>query len=101
MKSKQTYTIRFGMGMLMRYYLDEEFKPEYLEWVAAIQSEEYYIRMMQAWFFATALAKQWDTTLPYVEQRRLYPWTHNKAIQKAVESYRITDEQKALLKTLR
>ena len=89
------------MGMLMRYYLDEEFKPEFLEWVAAIQSEEYYIRMMQAWFFATALAKQWDTTLPDIEQRRLRPWTHNKSIQKAIESYRITDEQKALLKTLK
>jgi hypothetical protein len=85
----------------MRYYLDAEFKPEYLEWVASIQSEEYYSRMMQAWFFATAFAKQWDATLPYIEQRRLHPWTHNKAIQKAIESYRITDEQKALLKTLR
>jgi len=101
MKSKHTYTKRFGIGMLMRYYLDEEFKPEYLEWVASIKSDEYYIRMMQAWFFATALAKQLDATLPYIEQHRLHPWTHNKAIQKAVESFRITDEQKALLKTLR
>jgi len=101
MRSKRTYTIRFGMGMLMRYYLDEEFKPEHLEWVAYIKSDEYYIHMMQAWFFATALAKQWDATLPYIEQNRLHPWTHNKAIQKAVESYRITDEQKALLKTFR
>ena len=101
MASGHSYTIRFGMGMLMRYYLDEAFKPEYLKWVAAIHSEEYYIRMMQAWFFATALAKQWDATLPYIAQRRLLPWTHNKAIQKAIESYRITPEQKALLKTLR
>ncbi len=101
MKSTHTYTIRFGMGMLMRYYLDGEFKPEYLEWVASIKSDEYYIRMMQAWFFATALAKQWDATLPYIEQHRLHPWTHNKSIQKAIESYRITDEQKALLKTLK
>ena len=101
MKSKHTYTKRFGMGMLMRYYLDEEFKPEYLEWVAAIQSEENYIRMMQAWFFATALAKQWDSSLPYIEQHRLHPWTHNKAIQKAVESFRITDEQKEILKSMR
>lgn len=101
MKSTHTYTIRFGMGMLMRYYLDGEFKPEFLEWVASIKSYEYYIRMMQAWFFATALAKQWDATLPYIEQHRLHPWTHNKAIQKAIESYRITDEQKALLRTFR
>ena len=101
MKSTHTYTKRFGMGMLMRYYLDGEFKPEYLEWVAAIQSEEYYIRMMQAWFFATALAKQWDATLPYIEQHRLHPCTHNKSIQKAIESYRITDEQKEILRVLR
>ena len=101
MKSTHTYTKRFGMGMLMRYYLDGEFKPEFLEWVASIKSDEYYIRMMQAWFFATALAKQWDATLPYIEQHRLHPWTHNKAIQKAIESYRITDEQKALLRTFR
>ena len=89
------------MGMLMRYYLDGEFKQEYLEWVASVKSDEYYIRMMQAWFFATALAKQWDATLPFINQRRLHPWTHNKAIQKATESYRITAEQKELLKTLR
>lgn len=101
MKSKHTYTIRFGIGMLMRYYLDGEFKPEFLEWVASIKSDEYYIRMMQAWFFATALAKQWDSTLPYIEQHRLHPWMHNKTIQKAIESYRITDEQKALLRTFR
>ena len=101
MKSTHTYTKRFGMGMLMRYYLDGEFKPEFLEWVASIKSDEYYIRMMQAWFFATALAKQWEATLPYIEQHRLHPWTHNKSIRKAIESYRITDEQKALLKTLK
>lgn len=101
MKSTHTYTIRFGMGMLMCYYLDGEFKPEFLEWVASIKSDEYYIRMMQAWFFATALAKQWDSTLPYIEQHRLHPWMHNKTIQKAIESYRITDEQKALLRTFR
>ena len=101
MASEHTYTIRFGMGMLMRYYLDEAFRPEYLQWVASIKSEEYYIRMMQAWFFATALAKQWSTTLPYIGQHRLHPWTHNKAIQKAIESYRITDEQKEILRGLR
>ena len=101
MKSTHTYTIRFGICSLMRYYLDEAFLPEYLQWVASIKSDEYYIRMMQAWFFATALAKQWDATLPYIGQYRLEKDTHNKTIQKAVESFRITDEQKALLKTLR
>ena len=101
MRSRHTYTKRFGIGTLMRFFLDEAFRPEYLEGVASIKSDEYYIRMMQAWFFATALAKQWDSTLPYIEQHRLHPWTHNKAIQKAIESYRITDEHKALLKTLR
>ena len=101
MASGHTYTIRFGIGTLMRYFLDEEFRPEYLEWIASIKSDEYYIRMMQAWFFATALAKQWNATLPYLEQHRLDSWTHNKTIQKAVESFRITDEQKKLLKTLK
>ena len=101
MRSTHTYTIRFGIGSLMRYYLDEAFLPEYLQWVASIKSDEYYIRMMQAWFFATALAKQWDATLPYIGQHRLEKDTHNKTIQKAVESFRITDEQKAFLKTLR
>lgn len=101
MASDHIYTIRFGIGMLMRYFLDEAFIPKYLKWVADIQSQEYYIRMMQAWFFATSLAKQWEATLPYIEQHRLHPWTHDKTIQKAIESYRITDEQKALLKTLR
>lgn len=101
MRSKHTYTKRFGICTLMRYFWDEAFRPEYLEWVASIKSDEYYIRMMQAWFFATALAKQWDATLPYIEQHRLEKDTHNKTIQKAIESFRITDEQKALLKTLR
>ena len=101
MTSQHTYTIRFGICTLMRYYLDEAFRPEYLQKVASIKSKEYYIRMMQAWYFATALAKQWDTTLPYIVQHRLEKDTHNKTIQKAVESFRITDEQKALLKTLR
>ena len=101
MRSTHTYTKRFGIGLLMRYFLDEAFRPEYLEWVATIKSNEYYIRMMQAWFFATALAKQWNATLPFIEQHRLEKDTHNKTIQKAVESFRITDEQKSLLKTLR
>ena len=99
--SGELYTVRFGLGMLMAHFLDGDFSPEYLDWAASIQSEEYYLRMMQAWFFATALAKQYDAALPILENRRLEPWTHNKAIQKAVESYRITDAQKAYLKTLR
>lgn len=99
--SDQTYTIRYGIEMLMTHYLDEDFKKEYLEWVAQIRSEEYYVNMMIAWYFATALAKQPKDTLPYIEQNRLEVWTHNKAIQKSVESYRISAEQKAYLKTLK
>lgn len=99
--STETYTIRFGIGMLMCHYLDENFKPEYLEWAANIRSEEYYINMMIAWYFATALAKQYDTTLSYIEDGRLNTWVHNKTIQKARESYRITDDQKAYLKSLK
>ena len=99
MASEQTYTIRFGMEMLMRYYLDEAFDPAYLDLVAGVRSEEYYVNMMIAWFFATALAKQWDATLPYIENCRLDVWTHNKAIQKAVESFRIPEDRKILLRT--
>ena len=101
MKSDSTYTVRFGIGMLMQHYLDEDFNPSYPEMVAGIKSEEYYISMMAAWYFATALAKQYDTVLPYIEEKRLDSQTHNRAIQKAVESYRITQEQKAYLKTLK
>ena len=85
----------------MKYFLDDEFSPEYAQTVADIQSDEYYINMMRAWYFATALAKQYDATLPIIEQKRLAPWTHNKTIQKAIESYRITDEQKEYLKGLK
>lgn len=99
MAAGETYTIRFGIGMLMSFYLDEAFQPEYLGWVAEIRSQEYYVNMMIAWYFATALAKQYDAALPYIVDHRLDTWTHNKAIQKAIESYRITDEQKALLRT--
>ena len=99
--SEHTYTIRFGMGMLMQHFLDDAFAPEYPELVAAVQSEEYYVRMMQAWYFATALAKQYHAVLPYVENYRLEKWTHYKAIQKSVESYRITPEQKEHLKGFR
>lgn len=102
MASGETYTVRFGIGMLMKLYLEEEtFSPEYLEWVAAVRSEEYYVNMMAAWYFATALAKQWEAAVPYIEERRLGQWRHNKSIQKAVESYRITPEQKAYLRELR
>ena len=99
--SDQTYTVRFGIGMLMQHFLDDDFDPKYPESVAQIRSEEYYINMMIAWYFATALAKQYDVILPYMEGRKLDVWTHNKAIQKAVESRRITPEQKAYLKSLK
>ena len=98
MASDRVYTVRFGMGMLMRHFLDDAFDPACLDWVTALRSEEYYINMMIAWFFATALAKQWDATLPYIERRRLDPWVHNKAIQKAIESYRIPEDRKNLLR---
>ena len=99
--SERPYTCRFGMEMLMTHFLDEDFRPEFLEIPAAVHSEEYYVNMMIAWFYATALAKQWDATIGYVEKHRLDPWTHNKTIQKARESYRITPEQKEYLKTLK
>jgi len=101
LKSDRTYTVRFGIGMLMSFYLDEQFRPDMLELVAGIRSEEYYINMMIAWYFATALAKQYDAALPYIQNQRLEKWTHNKAIQKAIESYRISDESKAYLRTLK
>ena len=101
LKSKETYTIRFAIGMLMEHFLDADFDPAYPKMVSKIRSEEYYINMMIAWYFATALAKQYDAVLPYIEEKKLSDWTHNKAIQKSVESYRITDEQKAYLKTLK
>ena len=101
MASDQPYTVRFGMEMLMTYFLDDAFTPAVNDAVAAVQSDHYYVRMMQAWHFATALAKQWDATLPILTERRLAPWVHNKTIQKARESYRITAEQKELLKELR
>lgn len=99
--SDKTYTVRFGIDMLMTHFLDEEFSEAYLELPAGVDSEEYYVNMMIAWYYATALAKQWTATVPYIENRRLKPWVHNKTIQKAVESFRITDEQKAYLKTLK
>ena len=100
-RADHPYTCRFGMEMLMMHFLDENFRPEYLEIPAAVHSEEYYVNMMIAWFYATALAKQWDAAVSYIEEKRLNPWTHNKTIQKARESYRITPEQKEYLKTLK
>ena len=99
--SEHPFTIRFAISMLMTHFLDNDFREEYLDWVAAVENEHYYVRMMVAWYFATALAKQYDATLPYLMARRLKKWTHNKAIQKATESLRITQEQKQLLRTLK
>lgn len=101
MGSDQEYTVRFGIGMLLSFYLDEAFQPDHLAWVASLRREEYYINMMVAWYFATALAKQYQVALPYLQQRRLAQATHNKTIQKALESSRLTQEQKAYLRTLR
>ena len=99
--SSHSYTVRFGIGVLMSFYLDVGFEPAQLEAVAERCCEEYYVNMMVAWYFATALAKQPEAALPYIENRRLSRWTHNKAIQKSIESRRIPDETKAYLKTLR
>ena len=96
-----TYVKRYGMGVMMRLFLDEDFKEEYIQLVAGVKSEEYYVNMMIAWYMATALAKQWDAAIPYIQERRLSEWVHRKSIQKAVESYRITPEQKEYLKGLR
>lgn len=101
LKSDHSYTIRFGIEMLMVFFLDEKFDKQYLEMVATVESNEYYVNMMIAWYFATALAKQYVSTVPYIEERRLPVWVHNKTIQKAVESYRITEEQKSYLKQLK
>ena len=100
-KSKKTYTCRFGIGMLMSHFLDEDFNKEYLQLPAGIKSKEYYVNMMLAWFFATALAKQWESTLPLFEEEKLDVWVHNKAIQKAKESYRIDADKKAYLSSLK
>ena len=99
--SDRLYTVRYAIGILMRHYLDEDFQPKYLDWVAGVQSEEYYINMMRAWYFATALAKQPDSAFVWLTERRLDIWTHNKTIQKAVESYRISAEMKQQLRGMR
>ena len=99
--SERPYTVRFGISMLMSHFLDGDFQPAYLDWVSALRSEEYYVNMMIAWYFATALAKQYEAAVPYIEGRRLARWTHNKSIQKAIESFRVPEERKAYLKSLR
>lgn len=101
LNSEKTYTIRFGVGMLMEHFLGEDFDLIYPEMVAKLRSEEYYVNMMIAWYFATALAKQYESVLPFIEEKRLDDWTHNKAIQKSIESRRITEEQKKYLKSLK
>ena len=100
-KSKETYTVRYAIGTLMRHYLDDDYDEKYPKMVAAVKSDEYYINMMIAWYFATALAKQYESILPYIENQKLSKWTHNKTIQKAIESYRITPEQKEYLRSLK
>ena len=99
--SDHVYTARFGIRMLMNEFLGEDFREEYLELVASKKGDDYYLKMMVAWYFATALAKRYDETIPYIENHVLDEWTHRKAIQKAVESYRVTDEHKEYLKSLR
>lgn len=100
-KSPHAYTVRFGVGCLMEFFLDEHFSPEYIELVSEMRSDEYYINMMIAWYFATALAKQYETAVGCIERRSLDPWVHRKAVQKAIESSRVTDEHKQYLRTLR
>lgn len=99
--SEHTYTIRFAVNMLMKFYLDDDFDEEYPKMVSAVKNDDYYVKMVVAWYFATALAKQYDSIIPYIEEHRLEEWTHRKTIQKAIESYRITNEQKAYLRTLK
>ena len=99
--SDHVYTSRFGMRMLMNEFLDADFKPEYLKWVSSKKGEDYYLKMMVAWYFATALAKQYDASIVYFEKRKLDDWCHKKAIQKAIESYRVSDEHKEYLRTLK
>ncbi|WP_191015728.1 DNA alkylation repair protein [Treponema zioleckii] len=99
--SKKTYTVRYAILLLMQHFLDEDFDKKYLEKVAAVRSDEYYVNMMIAWYFATALAKQYDSALPYIQKKSLEGWTHNKAIQKAIESFRVSKEHKDYLRTLK
>lgn len=101
LKSEEVYTVRYGIGLLLSYFLDEHFDEGHLKAVSEIRSDEYYVNMMIAWYFATALAKQYESTLPYIENRTLSPWVHNKTIQKALESYRVSQDRKLFLKALK
>ena len=101
MKTKHVFTIRFAIGQLMRFYLGDKFNTKYADMVANIKSNDYYVNMMRAWYFATALAKNYDDVFPYIKNKTLDKWTHNKTIQKAIESYRITKPQKDTLKSLK
>ncbi len=100
-KSSKLYTCRFGIRMLMNHFLKDDYKKEYLELPATVHSDEYYLKMMIAWFYATALAYRWDDTIKYLDEKKLDKWTHNKTIQKAIESYRITDSQKEYLRKIK
>lgn len=99
--AEHVYTVRFGLRMLMNEFLGADFRPEYLSWAAAVRNEDYYVNMMAAWYFATALAKQYDAAIVFIEERRLPPWTHKMAIRKALESFRVSEAHKAYLRTLR
>lgn len=101
LKSDKVYVIRYAIGILLSFYLDQKFQPRFLKWVANVKNEDYYVMMMQSWYFATALAKQWDAVLPYFQNKLLSVWVHNKSIQKAIESYRVTFERKTHLKSLK
>ena len=101
MSSSQEYTVRFGIEVMMIYFLEDNFRKDYPERIAGIESDKYYINMMIAWYFATALAKQWDAVIPFIENGMLSPWINNKTIQKAAESFRITTEQKKYLKAFK
>lgn len=99
--SERVYTVRFAISMLMKHFLDDDFSEEYPKMVCSVKNDDYYVKMMVAWYFATALAKQYDSVVSYIEQKKLEPWTHNKAIQKACESFRVKDEHKEYLRTLK
>lgn len=97
LESEEIYTVRFGIEMAMSHFLDEDFRPEFFDKIIKVKSDDYYVKMMVAWFFATALAKQWDETIKIIESKKLEPWTQNKTVQKAKESHRITKEQENYL----
>ena len=101
LRSDKTYTVRFGIEMLLVHFLEDDFQKKYLDWVVNVKNEDYYVRMMQAWFFAETAVKQYESVLPYFEKRKLEEWTHNKAIQKVQESYRISQERKNCIKSLK